>query len=84
MRRFALGTFGRLVHLFLPPGGGTLPRADARRTQASPRLPIERLHVERAHAAAHPIHVPPMDLRSKLEFVTNVQLTPARRDGPAN
>lgn len=56
MRRFAL-SFGRFVHPF----SVMLSRGDAAGSAdpagaADPGV-IERLHVERAHAAVHPVHL---------------------------
>ena len=60
MRPFSLSTIGRLVLL------------QTRKANRPPVVPeprdgrrIERLHVERAHEAAHPMHRPTPDSRSK-------------------
>ena len=60
MRPFSLSTIGRLV------------LQHARKADHSPVVPegraagrIERLHVERAHEAAHPMHRPTPDSRTK-------------------
>jgi hypothetical protein len=34
---------------------------------------IERLHVERAHAVVHPIHLPTADARRRAAFVHTVR-----------
>ena len=69
MRPFSLSTIGRLV------------LQHARKADRTPVVPerrdasrIERLHVERAHEAAHPIHRPTPDSR------THNGLTPVRQN----
>jgi hypothetical protein len=60
MRPFSLSTIGRFVLLHtrkLDRPSVVAERQDAGR--------IERLHVERAHEAAHPIHRPAPDSRTK-------------------
>ena len=71
MRRFAL-SFGRFVHPFsvlLHRGGGSSGRS------ADPTDPgaIERLHVERAHAAVHPVHLTSPDGRRRAAHVNAVR-----------
>lgn len=69
--RFALSTLGRLVHPFSTtvksashpgpePGGSQHPS-------------IEPLHVERAHAVVHPVHLRTSDLRRRTTFVNTVR-----------
>jgi hypothetical protein len=60
MRSFSLSTIGRLV-LQHARNADRPPLAPERRDGGR----IERLHVERAHEAAHPIHRPVTDSRIK-------------------
>jgi len=79
MRRFAL-SFGRFVHPFsaiLNRGGG--PGAGHSAGAADPGA-IERLHVERAHAAVHPVHLTSPDGRRRTAHVNAVRDICSRRD----
>jgi len=78
MRRFAL-SFGRFVHPF----SVMLSRSDASGTghtagAADPGA-IERLHVERAHAAVHPVHLTAPGSRSRAAHVRAVRDIASRR-----
>jgi hypothetical protein len=72
MRRFAL-SFGRFVHPFsaiLNRGGE--PGAEGFAGATIPGA-IERLHVERAHAAVHPVHLISPDGRRRAARVNAVR-----------
>ena len=78
MRRFAL-SFGRFVHPFsamLHRGGE--PGAE-RFAGATVPGAIERLHVERAHAAVHPVHLTSPDGRRRTAVVSAVRDICSRR-----
>jgi len=77
MRRFAL-SFGRFVHPFsviLGRAGGSSGHSAG----ADPAA-IERLHVERAHAAIHPVHLTSPDGRRRAAHVNAVRDICSRRD----
>ena len=79
MRRFAL-SFGRFVHPFsaiFNRGGGSGAERFAGATDPGA---IERLHVERAHAAVHPVHLTSPDGRRRTAQVNAVRDICSRRD----
>jgi len=79
MRRFAL-SFGRFVHPFsviLSRGEAAGRRHSAGTADAGA---IERLHVERAHAAVHPVHLTAPGTRSRAARVNAVRDICSRRN----
>ena len=76
MRWSAFGTLGRIVHPFRPhPLTGPRPQAAARRVVETTL--IQPLHVERAHARAHPLHAAARN-RPGTEFIVTVPHSSSR------
>ena len=73
--RFVLSSIGRLVHPFSTP---VKPAGPAGVAQTLQPTPIEQLHVERAHAVVHPVHLPTVDGRRRASFVNTVRDIRAR------
>ncbi|HUR34602.1 MAG TPA: hypothetical protein VM032_12455 [Vicinamibacterales bacterium] len=80
MRRFSLTTIGRFVPPFLTRASGTLPPSTDL-PPASPAGPVrlERLHIELAHAAAHPVVLLPPSAQRGVECGHTVRDLAARR-----
>jgi hypothetical protein len=73
MRWPALGNIGRIIHPFVLQSAPGTNHAVARNPASAAGL-IQPLHVERAHARAHPVHTAALD-RPGTEFIVTVART---------